>query len=357
MDLIETILGLKDGKSQTPEVLYRVHRKHGQPFALIPSGGGHGLACLLPAQSVPARIYRSLAEFAEIAGIPFPLETRSLRFDESSSFVQFLHEVGDSRRPPMLLPGNPNGPAPRLVVIALGTEGRPSVVIKAGGTGSARELVRRESHFLKSLSSRKGIPVNRGILDDVGCTAFAMDFAEGKSPPWSANPDRLKELLVQWINDSKTMRVREAAPWHALEQSLEGRRPFWLEQFADTMIHPCIFHGDFAPWNVRVDPNGTWMVIDWERGELEGMPGWDWLHFVLQPAILVRKWDVGRVRELAEATISSPEFLHYLGASFPEGLSPGTPQALLRGYFLYNWNVLQPTEERTVQEVLSQVAS
>ena len=33
--------------------------------------------------------------------------------------------------------------------------------------------------------------------------------------------------------------------------------------------------------------DGSWVVLDWERGEPEGLPGWDWFHYVVQTGVLV----------------------------------------------------------------------
>ena len=41
------------------------------------------------------------------------------------------------------------------------------------------------------------------------------------------------------------------------------------------LVSSVVFHGDFAPWNIKVDRAGAWMVLDWERGELHGVPCWD----------------------------------------------------------------------------------
>lgn len=123
-----------------------------------------------------------------------------------------------------------------------------------------------------------------------------------------------------------------------------------------TRVHPCIFHGDFAPWNIREACNGSWILLDWERGETEGIPGWDWLHFALQPAILVKKWRFERVRDLALTTINSPTFQAYLVKAIPQ-FYPDLAKGLLRAYLLYNWHVLQPTERKEIHQALAEWAA
>lgn len=50
------------------------------------------------------------------------------------------------------------------------------------------------------------------------------------------------------------------------------------------------------------------MVLDWERGELAGIPAWDWFHFVLQPAILVAREDTAALVRRLEGLLASADF-------------------------------------------------
>ena len=53
------------------------------------------------------------------------------------------------------------------------------------------------------------------------------------------------------------------------------------------------------------------MLVDWERAELAGMPGWDWLHFVVQPAILVEHAPIATVVGRLETLFESELFVRY----------------------------------------------
>jgi len=104
-------------------------------------------------------------------------------------------------------------------------------------------------------------------------------------------------------------------------------------------VHPAVMHGDFAPWNVRVH-DGRWMLVDWERGELDGVPGWDWLHYVVQQAVLVQRFDAPRVRERVAHLLTSAAFTRYAQQA---GIA-GSEELIARGYFRYCASVLRPTE-------------
>ena len=83
--------------------------------------------------------------------------------------------------------------------------------------------------------------------------------------------------------------MSETPDWARLEEACAGNSLFSVVagELGRRSVHPAIHHGDFAPWNIKVSPAGAWTVLDWERGELTGIPGWDWFHYVIQSAILV----------------------------------------------------------------------
>ena len=115
----------------------------------------------------------------------------------------------------------------------------------------------------------------------------------------------------------------------AFGTKLEGKR-----------MRPVIFHGDFVPWNVRALLSGEWMVLDWERGDPRGLPGWDWFHFVIQPAILVRKAEIKELIRLVETLLASDAFRAYAQKASIQGFE----RALLLAYLLHLVEVIRPSE-------------
>ena len=108
-------------------------------------------------------------------------------------------------------------------------------------------------------------------------------------------------------------------------------------------FHPALFHGDFAPWNIKVSSkDGTWTVLDWERGEQIGFPTWDWFHYVIQTGILVQKLTTRDLIQRLEMLFSAPEFRTYLRISGLEGAD----KILAIAYLLYCVEILQQTEGR-----------
>jgi hypothetical protein len=72
------------------------------------------------------------------------------------------------------------------------------------------------------------------------------------------------------------------------------------------------------------------------------LPGWDWFHFVLQPALLVKKLPVPELRDSLEALLRSEKFCAYAVRC---GIV-GCERELALAYLLYMIEVIKPTEGR-----------
>ena len=128
--------------------------------------------------------------------------------------------------------------------------------------------------------------------------------------------------------------------------------PSEVKEVAATKIHPTVYHGDFAPWNIK-ERAGNWTLIDWERGELDGIPVWDWLHFIVQPAVLVEWASPNAILERIEALFVSAPFKQYAARAGVENLE----RLLAIAYFHHCLYVLRQTEGRQRMEQLAQIAS
>jgi len=55
-----------------------------------------------------------------------------------------------------------------------------------------------------------------------------------------------------------------------------------LKDCRDSTSLPQIFvHGDFTPWNIKKIENGSLMALDWEMGDSNGLPVYDFFYFFL----------------------------------------------------------------------------
>jgi hypothetical protein len=112
--------------------------------------------------------------------------------------------------------------------------------------------------------------------------------------------------------------------------AVENPLPEPVMELAGTRFHPALMHGDCAPWNVKV-ADGRWTLLDWERGELTGVPGWDWFHFVMQPAVLVRREPVTRLLARFEQLLAGEDFVRFAQHA---GIA-GSERALALAYLCY----------------------
>ena len=82
------------------------------------------------------------------------------------------------------------------------------------------------------------------------------------------------------------------------------------------------------------------MVLDWERGELTGIPGWDWFHYAIQTAILVKHQTTATLAKTAEALLAADSFKTYATrCGFAE-----FARELLLSYLLHVVEVIKPSE-------------
>ncbi len=308
----------------------RLVRKRGEPLLLLPRESAPAITALglYPAQSPQARAAQRLLALA--LRVRWPLPGVALDFAESAPFVRFLASIeGVDLRTFAVSFGNPRALGRRFLFLLFDRTGAPRAVVKAGVTAPARKLIDVEADLLEALPpGTPGAPPLRGRFSDASAAAFALDFVPGAPP---RNEDGIEPVLTAWLDRSRRVPLAELPAW----QRIADRSPL--------SVHPALMHGDFAPWNVRVH-GGRWTIVDWERGELAGVPGWDWLHFVVQRAVLVERLDAAQVRQRITALLRSAPFARYAHAA---GFA-GSEHLIAAGYVRYCAEVLRPTERASV---------
>ncbi|EEF57258.1 hypothetical protein [Pedosphaera parvula] len=341
---------------------FRTVKKAGQPFLLLPDSrllAARSLS-LYPAQTSKARLARKALSVALKLGMPLPLEKVTLAIVTGDPFASFLKELvgGKPGRFPSfaLLAGNPNVEGRRFILLLFDERDQPAVVVKAGIGESASRLIRKESAFLQSAPpSIGGLPEFLRTLSSVKVEALALRYIEGDSPQGEVG-DGIGNILANWIDRQKRVGIEDVPAWQNLKERTSSN-PLLARltgEFANLNFHPAIFHGDFAPWNIKVSSkDGTWTVLDWERGEKIGFPTWDWLHYVIQTGILVDKLATEKLVERLQTLFGAREFQNYLKLSGLEGAE----KYLAIAYLLYSVEVLQQTEGRQrATELLARLA-
>ena len=219
-----------------------------------------------------------------------PLGTKKITFTVPSedAFAAFLcSQAGELKgKLPTLgvLAGNPASDGQRFLLLVFDANQRPVAVVKAGLSERAKALIEKEESFLADVpEGTASIPRLRGAFQSDRLRALALDFFAGDSPR-PRDEDALPALLASWVDPQRTIAVCQSPDWVRLAGAASGNELFGpvAARLRELTLHPAIHHGDLAPWNIKVSPSGAWTVLDWERGERVGIPGWDWFHYVIQ---------------------------------------------------------------------------
>lgn len=323
----------------------RLLLRGGRTFLLLPAAPALAARALdlYPAQTGPARLAKFLFRIAVRLGVPIGSRPFALRVDSGCQFSAYLSRLGGAPSGGnwdwAMLAGNPHTLGQRCIFLLFDHLGEPVAVVKAGGGSQAVSLVRREGAFLKAAAEGiAGIPRLRSEFVQADMAALAIDYFPGTSPA-GASPAQIEKVLTPWVRAGQRVRVSDLASWQELETRAESEVKNHLATLRGLELTPVLFHGDFAPWNIK-EFKGAWTVLDWERGETAGMPGWDWLHFIVQRAILVERLSIPDLTARLRASLGSPEFQRYAHVTGIRGCEP----AITTAYLEYMIRVIQPSE-------------
>jgi hypothetical protein len=300
--------------------LHIVH-KHGTPLLLLPQDRALARRALqlYPAQTAKARLARQALRWLPPIGLPV-VRVRLV----AGSPVAALLPAGNFA----IYLGNPHTEGRRFLFLSDG------LVVKAGAGAQARALVVAEADFLQAAPRLRGVPALLARHEGMEAAALATAYVEGHSPRKRERPDT---LLTAWIDTKARVRLGALPAWQQLAASVA--LPARVAALGEREIFAPLFHGDFAPWNVKVA--GTeWHVLDWERGARHGPPGWDWLHFVLQPRVLVERCPTAALACSLKALAGDAAFHRYLTACGLEHCA----EEVITSYLLHCVRVWQPSE-------------
>ncbi len=331
-----------------------VFQRHGEPLLIVPRGRPETATALslYPAQTRRARLARWVWGVALRRGLRGGASRDSVLLEPREPFVEFLAQAsGESVRgnkpvvPFAVLAGNPLAPGRRFLVLVF-RDGRPAVVVKAGADQDAMTLIERELTFLQNrppgFGALPGIPTVRQVFKQGQVAAFAVEFIGGESPR-PADSAALVPLLKAWLEPGVELPLVQLHAWQRLADAAAGDEIFKkvAARLERMQVRSAVFHGDLAPWNIKLTgPERRWMVLDWERGDWQGPPAWDWFHYVLQPAMLVQRQSVSVLARTAEDLLASEPFQAYAKTA---GLG-GNERFWLIAYLLHCRDVLRPAE-------------
>jgi hypothetical protein len=301
---------------------------------------------LYQAQTSRAKTFKTILRWMLGASLPLGSQKISLSISADEEFARFLASQAGCAQgtvPTMgILAGNPGGEGQRFVILLFDSGHKPVAVVKAGSGQRSRELIQHEATFLeKAPGNVTGVPKLRGRFHGSRSEALGLEFIAGDSPR-PEHDSALPALLSSWVSSTADTDLEGLPAWLTLNKAVSGDKRFAALTASGhgRIVKKVIQHGDFAPWNIKVSANGEWTVLDWERGDLAGIPGWDWYHYVIQRSILVDKKPVAPMLQQIEELLGSSPFRDYAKLS---GIG-GIERTLLLAYLFNILQVIKPSE-------------
>ncbi len=344
-------------------------RRKGRPFLLLPTTSveSHVALELYSAQRRRAKIMRALLPLLLKTPAAFLLPRVRIQVDTASELIQFMARQSgvpvERLRAPAIKVGGIAAHKVRFVMMLCDAANRPVKVAKVGLNPrgwvglhpDGWDATEQEAGQLELLPSNLvGCIQMTGRISTPALTAFATTYFSGDSP---SDDEGMEHLFHAWLNPQAPVPVESFHSWRELETAFSRSDPLMWQVLnravAGKKVHSTIQHGDFAPWNIRATSQQNLQVFDWERGQMQGMPGWDWFHFFVQTAILARRYNEKRVAAEVEHLFQSPRFQIYAAAARIKDIT----KPLFLAYLLHQKLVVKPVEGRETTERLYQMLS
>lgn len=216
------------------------------------------------------------------------------------------------------------------------------MVVKAG-CDEAAKIVTREYESQCSLANKiPGVPTCRSFFDIDGGVAYVTEFVHGRSPRGEEEDRRVLSLLEKWLSRGKRKLVANLDDWNQVINCLNDGEQAHFSAFGLLEVVSPVVHGDFAPWNIKIDAKNEIKVLDWEYAVPAGMPGWDWLHYNIQRMKLVEELSADEIITRVRNLMTESPFARYISVA---GLT-GHENALLGSYLFYSGRFFSyPREE------------
>jgi hypothetical protein len=357
--LIESAFAWAEDDRRAVTMEWRLIRRKRWPFLLLPVKMETEVALrLYSPQRRRARLARAL--FPWMLNTPAAVMFERVRFlaDPNGDFIRFAAEQAGVKMTQFTAPAVKFGGTEeksRLVLMVCDETQRPVSVIKAGLDRAGRAATDREAALLEQLPAGKlGCIRLTGRFSSGSLSAFSTAYYPGDSP---ADDAGLEQLFSAWLNPEAPAPVESLAVWQELEARAGAADPEgWRlvrSRLAGRRVRTTLYHGDFAPWNIRAINTTNLQAFDWEQGDLRGFPGWDWFHFIVQTAILARRLPVERVAAEVEQTLHSERFMKYAAEA---GIRDVVKPLMLASLLHQRW-VVRPLEGgRTTYELFKLLA-
>jgi hypothetical protein len=185
----------------------------------------------------------------------------------------------------VILVGNPSS-SRKLIVFLLDDAHRIAAVLKIGVTAGGGASILHEAEVLGKLEGFSWAPKILSVHPDL--RAAAQGYVHGGLAGRSFRPEYLN-LLCQLPRSGSSLNLADLAGTVAktlnpFKAELDKIAPYILSRSLASLdldfdLPTLLVHGDFVPWNIRITPDSSCVLIDWEFADFAGLPGFDLFHF------------------------------------------------------------------------------
>lgn len=221
------------------------------------------------------------------------------------------------------------GERSKFTIRLMRESGAATLYARVAHEPAAMKVIEHEARVLAALArtpAALSAPalVGHGALD-APAAYFLAETAGPESVAGNELSHRHYEFLTHLLQPGSSLAIRQActateADWKRLVE--EGSDPAdldrvraLLDRHGSVTLPACIAHGDFAPWNIRRQDDGSLFVIDWEHASLLALPWMDALHFQFQLDATVRRLPGRRVAASLLGVFLSPQAEGYRAAT------------------------------------------
>jgi len=279
------LAGLFDSEGEKAQKFFCVF-KHGHLLLLLPQDRRHSLRALTlyQAQSFKARIYVMYLRCLLFLKAHFLM--KSIKFGDFQEPYQFLSE-NDSVG---FLLGNPHSESRKI--IAYHSLGDKASVTKFALDCKTTVSVSNEIEYLEKINrSLKGAShiSNKNISEDKSYAYYTVDWVDGRTPRKVDNK-MLVELMESWIKSHEKVSLGSTDVWQEVTKLTSiSEYSEVVTELAEKEVLLATVHGDFSPWNIKINTNDAVKVLDWESYHHDGIAGVDWAHYLVQSKSLISK--------------------------------------------------------------------
>ncbi len=190
---------------------------------------------------------------------------------------------------PIIYFGTPCKSHKAVAILVDSTKLQPSIICKVPLSGLSANSIKREYNILCYLKHNSpGIAPTPLSLNTESGAAY-QEAIIGSPLPRTFSYLHWKFLEKLPISKNTTSVFEQSQRLLSLiarTDGLESKIKILLEQLLKeckdtTLLQQKFVHGDFAPWNIKKIDRDSLIALDWEMGDLNGLPFYDFFYFFL----------------------------------------------------------------------------